>query len=567
MAKRKLSKDAAPKIRAAPKSALSDSAQLLEAMFENLGVAILLLDDRRHCTKMNLAAATLTGFSIDEVHGLPLDQFIRPIKAEGQSIRIDDWPFKGEAPAGGRTNGEAMLVRKNGRLLPIAFTATELRDRHSATLGIIVEARDMIEDRKARGALRKLNETLEQQVAQRTSELLKAQESLRHSQKMDALGQLTGGLAHDFNNLLTIVRSAADMLRLPSLSEAKRGRYVQAIADTADRASRLTAQLLAFARRQPLKPEIFDACDRCGQVSEMVRTLVGSHFTVQLATPKEDCWVEADISQFETALINLAVNARDALASNGTISIRVARRKRLPPIRGNPASKGEFIAISVSDTGAGIAPENIIQIFEPFFSTKSVGKGTGLGLSQVYGFAKQSGGDVDVASEIGRGSSFTLYLPALKHRRARIELARPTALPPQEPNRILIVEDNIDVGHSTLEALRELGHDVSLVTHADAALSLLKTQEKSFDVIVTDVIMPGLSGMELAEIVSSQYPEIRMVLTSGYNTVLAEHRTGKFELLKKPYSIEELLIVLYGAALDNRAGPSAAETPPVLDGP
>jgi PAS domain S-box-containing protein len=375
--------------------------------------------------------------------------------------------------------------------------------------------------------------------------LLAAEEALRQSQKMEAIGQLTGGVAHDFNNLLTIIRSSADLLRRPGLPEERRERYVDAIADTADRAARLTGQLLAFARRQALKPEIFDACERVRSVAEMIRTLTGSRVAVQVDLDYQKCAVVADISQFETALINLAVNARDAMNGEGRLTLRVRQTDRVPPVRGHTGAAGRFVAVSVSDTGCGIAPEALVRIFEPFFTTKEVGKGTGLGLSQVYGFAKQSGGEVQVESEPGRGSSFTIYLPE----------ARPESASGSRPHlmeegaaelraRILVVEDNSEVGEFLTQMLREMGHETTWAPNAQTALMLLDRDPGAYDVVFSDVVMPGMSGLELAEHIRATHADLPVILTSGYNHVSAPEDVHGFELLRKPYSISALSRVL-----------------------
>ena len=241
--------------------------------------------------------------------------------------------------------------------------------------------------------------------------LEQAQEELRQSQKLDAIGQLTGGVAHDFNNLLTVIRGSVDLLRRPGLSEERRTRYTDAIADTADRAAKLTGQLLAFARRQALKPERFDVSANLQAVSAMIATLAGSRIRIALDTPAEPCFINADPSQFDTTIVNMAVNARDAMDGQGALALRVATSKRMPSIRSHPAVDGDFVTVSVGDTGHGIAADQLDRIFEPFYTTKGVGQGTGLGLSQVFGFAKQSGGEILVESEPGRGATFTLYLP------------------------------------------------------------------------------------------------------------------------------------------------------------
>lgn len=378
------------------------------------------------------------------------------------------------------------------------------------------------------------------------AELALAQEQLRQSQKMEAVGQLTGGLAHDFNNLMTIIRSSADFLRRRDLTEERRRRYVDAISDTVDRAAKLTGQLLAFARRQPLVPEVFEARRRVESVAELIRPLTGARVEIRLDLCDEPCFVNADVAQFETALINLAVNGRDAMEGEGVLTFGVKFADTLPAIRAHPARKGAFVAISVADTGCGIPADKLAMIFEPFYTTKEVGKGTGLGLSQSFGFAKQSGGEIFVESSPGRGARFTLYLP----QAPAIEAERAVAAPAAEGalrsrgQCILVVEDNKDVGQFSTEMLHDLGYTTRWASSAREALALLAQDEFAFDLVFSDVIMPGMNGVELAETIREAYPGLPVVLTSGYSHVLAENGEHGFELIRKPYSVEALSRVL-----------------------
>ena len=286
-----------------------------------------------------------------------------------------------------------------------------------------------------------------------------AEEALKHGQRLEALGQLTGGVAHDFNNLLTVIRASVDLLRRPDLPEPRRLRYIEAISDTVTRAAKLTAQLLAFARRQTLKPEVFEVGRSVQTLSEMIGTLIGSRIEIVILGPEEPCFVNADAGQFETAIINMAVNARDAMEGRGRLTIAVGMAASLPNAPPSPQHPYGYVAVSVADTGSGIPPDQFERIFEPFFTTKLAGQGTGLGLSQVFGFARQSGGEVAVASEVGKGSIFTLYLPRTagsgKSRAVPAEDAR--ALDGRGMS-VLVVEDNTDVGQFAHDALADLGY-------------------------------------------------------------------------------------------------------------
>jgi two-component system, NtrC family, sensor kinase len=375
---------------------------------------------------------------------------------------------------------------------------------------------------------------------------MEAEEALKHSQRLEALGQLTGGVAHDFNNLLTVIRASVDLLRRPHLAEERRLRYIDAISETVSRAAKLTSQLLAFARRQTLKPEMFDVGQSVQTLSEMIGTLTGSPIEIVTRMPDQPCFINADAGQFETALINMAVNARDAMGGEGRLTIAVGTAADLPGPAPHPQSPHGYVAVSVEDTGVGIPQEQFGRIFEPFFTTKQVGEGTGLGLSQVFGFTKQSGGEVMVESEIGKGSSFTLYLP----RALRGERPQPAPVeeaPPVDGHgmSVLLVEDNIEVGTFATDALTELGYATTLVGNAMDALAELNRNAGGFDVVFTDVVMPGMTGIDLAKEIRRRYLDLPVVLTSGYSQMLSQNGSYGFELLQKPYSIEQLSRVLH----------------------
>ncbi|MCB8874371.1 hybrid sensor histidine kinase/response regulator [Acidisoma silvae] len=388
-------------------------------------------------------------------------------------------------------------------------------------------------------------------VGVETTNQRQMEEVLRQSQKLEAIGQLTGGVAHDFNNLLTVIKTSVDLLKRPNLPEERRGRYVDAIADTADRAARLTSQLLAFARRQALKPEVFSASDGVQAISDMMRTLIGSRVSFVTELPAHGCFVNADPTQFDTALVNIAANARDAMDGDGKITLAVQAVDEKPAIRSHAAVSGAFVAISLSDTGSGIEADKLERIFEPFFTTKEIGKGTGLGLSQVFGFAKQSGGEVTVTSEVGVGTTFTLYLPRVAAPTGKTKsLTQSDGLPSDHNTCVLLVEDNADVGGFATQALVEIGYLPILAVNAEEALMELSKNSKRFHVVFSDVVMPGMSGIELAQEIRRLYPDLPVVLTSGYSHVLAQHGSHGFPLIHKPYSIDHLSRTLAEAVGD-----------------
>jgi PAS domain S-box-containing protein len=393
------------------------------------------------------------------------------------------------------------------------------------------------------------------------TEQRQAEEALRQSQKLEAIGQLTGGVAHDFNNLLTIIRSSVEFLRRPDLAEERRRRYLDAVSDTVDRAAKLTGQLLAFARRQALKPQVFDICARLRSIADMLDSVTGARIRVVIDLPETPRFVRADESQFETALINMAVNARDAMDGEGSLTLRLDGDRPMPPIRGHAGAKGPFVAVRVVDTGAGIPAADLGRIFEPFFTTKEIGKGTGLGLSQVIGFAKQSGGDIDVASTPGHGTTFSLYLPQVEAPAEPAETGRDRRRD-AEPRRglcILVVEDNLGVGRFCTQILEDLGHAPIWAKSAEDALAELERTPDRFDVVFSDVVMPGMGGFALARQLQVNRPDLPVVLTSGYSHVLAKDDAHGFALVRKPYSAEQLAQVLYEAAI--RRGLPAAASP------
>ncbi|QBZ90912.1 GAF domain-containing hybrid sensor histidine kinase/response regulator [Pseudomonas viciae] len=400
--------------------------------------------------------------------------------------------------------------------------------------------------REGLAALAELNATLEERVEERTTRLKQTEAALRQSQKLEAIGQLTGGVAHDFNNLLTIIRSSVDFLRLPNLSPERRQRYMTAVSETVDRAAKLTSQLLAFARRQPLKPEVIDVGQQVQSLGDMLQTVTGARIQVIVELCDRPCYIRADLSQFETALINMALNARDAMNGQGSLWLRLSCGDGMPSIRGHAGAGQSFAAIALADTGTGIGPDVLEHIFEPFFTTKEVGKGTGLGLSQVFGFAKQSGGNVDVSTVVGEGTVFTLYLPEVapeKNHEPLKEEITPLVLE-KGRRRVLIVEDNLEVGRFANQILQDLGYETAWATNAEEALEMVGPDAMAFDAVFSDVVMPGISGVALAKELRQRRKDLPVVLTSGYSEELAHSGHGGFEFLSKPYSADQVSRVL-----------------------
>jgi CheY-like chemotaxis protein len=277
----------------------------------------------------------------------------------------------------------------------------------------------------------------------------------------------------------------------------------------------------------------------------MLRTVIGARVELVIESNCEQCFVEADIGQFETAIVNMAVNARDAMNGEGRLVITLDDQPHVPAVRGHALAEGPFISVSVTDTGVGITEDVLPRLFEPFFTTKEVGKGTGLGLSQVYGFAKQSGGEVDVSSEPGRGTTFRLYLPRASQPLQAGEEVRST-VQERGQGRVLVVEDNEQVNEFASDLLVDLGYEIVSASNAGEAISLLERLDGEFDTLFSDVVMPGASGVELARTVRDRWPAIRIVLTSGYSHVLATEAGHGFALLHKPYSVQELALALKG---------------------
>ncbi|WP_233208166.1 ATP-binding protein [Pollutimonas subterranea] len=355
-------------------------------------------------------------------------------------------------------------------------------------------------------------------------------------------------MAHDFNNFLTIIRSAADLLGMHSLPAEKRSRYVEIIIETAGRAALLTQQLLAFAREQPLHPKVFDIASRIHGLKHVIEMTLGASVNINIGLPADLWAVHADASQFDTAILNLVINARDAMPAGGTLQVGARNATSLPPLRGHTdvvGTLGRFIAVTIGDTGSGIEPSLIEQIFEPFFTTKEINKGTGLGLSQVYGFAKQSGGEVIVESQLGSGTTFTLFLPcATAQHPPSVSNTTVDERRNVQPSNVLLVEDNELVGAFAQSMLTDVGHNVTWVVNGEAALAMLAARRANFNLVLSDILMPGINGIELGKEIRRRWPDLRVVLSSGYSPALAQEGDHGFEFLQKPYTLDHLLAII-----------------------
>ncbi|MBC7985202.1 MAG: response regulator, partial [Sphingomonadaceae bacterium] len=422
-------------------------------------------------------------------------------------------------------------------------------------------------------------DTLEDAVAARTAELEQAnadlreeaaeravaEEKLRQIQKMEAVGQLTGGIAHDFNNMLAVVVGGLDLARRKVASSPdEAGRHIDNALEGANRAAALTRRLLAFARAEPLLPEGTDPVALIHGMHDLMERTIGERIAVSVIAP-DDIWpVWVDPHQLENAVLNLAVNARDAMDGAGALTIDV-RNTMLAEHEIGEAAAGEYIRIAVSDTGTGMAPEVVERAFEPFFTTKPLGKGTGLGLSQIFGFARQSGGDVAIDSTPGEGATVALYLPrfagdATSRDRAADAFARLPEAGEGEALIILIVEDDERVRRATVGAVEELGHVAIACASGEAAEEALAARD-DIGLLLTDVMMHGMTGPELVERIAPRYPDLAIIFVTGYvgEAGDAERFAGR-EVLRKPFTITALEAAIVAARAKAASGspPEAA---------
>jgi len=388
-------------------------------------------------------------------------------------------------------------------------------------------------------ALEEANEQLRLEMVERA----RVEETLRQAQKIEAIGQLTGGVAHDFNNLLMVISGGLDMLDRQT-DPARRRRLMDGMVQAAQRGASLTRQLLAFSRRQTLRPEPVDVASQMGGMRELLDRSLRGDVHVDFDFP-ETLWpVEVDPGELELVILNLAVNARDAMPNGGTI---VVRGENLPDLTDEQIA-GDYVRLSVVDDGVGMGPEILSRVFEPFFTTKEIGKGSGLGLAQVHGFATQSRGTVRIRSEVGKGTSIELYLPrshsvpSKERHLIDLNMVRPTR---SNHGEILLVEDDDEVAALVSEMLWQLGYEVTRAASGAAALGAL-ADGRTVDLVFSDIMMPGgMNGIELAREIKRRRSDIPVLLTSGYSeAAVHEAERESIQILSKPYHIDELAAAL-----------------------
>jgi PAS domain S-box-containing protein len=473
--------------------------------------AIYMLDPNGIVTSWNAGAQRIKGYTAEEIIGHHFSRFYtEPDRSAGVPARALH-----TATQEGRFEAEGWRVRKDGTMFWANVVIDPIRDESGELIGFAKITRDITEQRNFQLALEA------------------AQQQRDHAQRMDALGQLTGGVAHDFNNLLMIVSGHIRTIEKAVTDDHKLSRAARAIAYAAQRGATLTRQLLTFSRRQTINPIVFKLAERVSPLKAMLESFVGSAMRLSISVGSEVWPIKVDESEFELALVNLALNARDAMPKGGALMITV-ENVNLSSKDTLAAIEGEFVAVRVTDTGAGIAPDVLPKVFDPFFTTKGSDKGTGLGLSQVHGFAHQSGGTVHIESQVGRGTTVTIYLP--RSQDAQQTVVDDSRVETATGGRVLIVEDNPEVLAVCISMLEQLGYETYAVSGASAALEVVEKQ--SFDLVVSDIVMPGsMDGAALANSIRARRPELPVLLVTGFSPSASQ---TDFPVIRKPFDLPVL---------------------------
>jgi PAS domain S-box-containing protein len=469
--------------------------------------ALYMLDPTGVVTNWNAGGQRIKGYRPEEIIGQHFSRFYTNAdQAAGRPARALRLALEN-----GRYEEEGWRVRKDGTFFWASVVIDPIRDDENRPIGFAKITRDITERRRAQQEMEKL------------------QLKLAQSQKLDALGQLTGGVAHDFNNLLMVITGSLSALKKAAEGDPKALRAVQAIDAASQRGAALTSQLLTFARRQSVNPQTIDVRERIYSMRDVLDTGLGSGVELRIEVD-EGIWpIQADAAEFETALVNLVINARDAMPQGGNVTVHASN-----VFVDDGVTRGDFVAIEVKDTGTGIPDDVLAKIFDPFFTTKPIGKGTGLGLSQVHGFAHQAGGTVAVDSELGKGTSFTICLP----RGTATLNRRPKATGHRGTGTVLLVEDNPDVANASTGLLEELGYAVRWASDVDTALSEIAAN--GIDLVLSDIVMPGkMDGLALARVLKQRHPGLPILLATGYSEA-AQNAAAEFPILRKPYQIHEL---------------------------
>jgi len=509
--------------------------RLIEAVVD---YAIFQLDATGLVASWNTGAQRIKGYSQGEIIGKHFSAFYTD---EERAQHVPQRALH-TASVTGKYEAEGWRVRKDGSKFWASVVIDAIRDDQGAVIGFAKITRDATERYEAQNKLKE------------------AQERLAASQKMEAVGQLSGGIAHDFNNLLMIVIGNLETAQHQNAKAGQNPALTRALANAmrgAQRAAALTSRLLAFSRRQPLDPKPIDVNKFLASTADFIQRSLGESIQAETVGAPGLWYIEADPNQLESALVNLAINARDAMPTGGKLTIEGTNVFADEDYsRVNPEiATGQYVAICVTDTGTGMPREIVDRAFEPFFTTKELGQGTGLGLSQVYGFVKQSGGHVKIYSEVGQGTTVKIYLPRL-HGRVTEDDEEPDLIPvgAEESESILVVEDDPDVRTYLADVLRSLNYRVTAVANVQAAEEVIAQPERKIDLLLTDIVMPGGNGRELANAAQVKRPGLQVLFMTGYsrNAVVHQGRLDEgVDLLQKPMS-QAQLATRVRLALDRR---------------